>query len=190
MLASFTCLLHHAPSYTRNVYAHTPCSAIVLVLMPVHKCMHWQNAKPEDFNMPLAIILGLITLPAYLVRSLYRLTRPMLPSLRLERRFRLFLDALCPPPMVEETIALQTAGGAATGIYLVQGVGRFGCGTGAPHIARVDAASVFTNLLKVGDELVSINGVAVTSCSEVATMLRDAADLEVKVRRIDRIGLR
>ena len=151
--------------------------------------MHMQNAKPEEFNLPLAIFLSLVGLPFVVLRKLYKLARPMLPVDWLHERTRPCVEALFPPPMVEETISVRTVAGEATGISLEQVPQLFGWGPGKLRVAHIESSSVFVNLLQVGDFIVSINGVHMEgSGADAAAVLRDYDDLRIRIHRVDRAG--
>ena len=152
-------------------------------------CMHVQNAKPEEFNLPLAIFLSLIGLPFVVLRNLYKLARPMLPVDWVHEQTRPCVEALFPPPMIEETVSVRTVAGEATGISLEQVPRLFGSGPGKLRVAHVERTSVFVNLLQVGDSIVSINGVDMEGKgADAAAVLRDCDDLRISIHRVDRAG--
>ena len=139
---------------------------------------------------PEALVLWLVALPFVLLRKLYRFARPVLPVAWVHERIRpCVLEALFPPVMVEEVISVRTVAGQPTGISLEQVQGLLGCGSGAVRVTHIDRSSAFFSLLHLGDILVSINGVFVADGAEAATILRDAADVRVRVHRADKTGI-
>ena len=126
-----------------------------------------KNAGPEEFNLPLAILIGVATLPFAVLRNVCKLV----------------VLVCLPPPPVEVHLKVKKAAHAPAGVGLYQDHGWLGHRSGTVRVAYVETTSPFVDSLVIGDAIVNINGESIATCETARAGLYKRNSLHLTVWR-------